>query len=111
MKIKYPRAKPYFSKSDRKDIISKIDNILETGQIAQGKYVSEFEDSFKEKIGTRYGIATNSCTSALEISIRALGIKDNDDVKLTTKEADEFKTKQKEIKDAIIDGINCFNGR
>ena len=40
-----------------------------------------------------------------------LGIRDNDDVKLTTKEADEFKTKQKEIKDAIIDGINCFNGR
>ena len=40
-----------------------------------------------------------------------LGIKDNDDVKLTTKEAGEFKTKQKEIKDAIIDGINCFNGR
>ena len=40
-----------------------------------------------------------------------LGIRDNDDVKLTTKEADEFKNKQKEIKDAIIDGINCFNGR
>tara|TARA_R100001163_G_C5067402_1_gene206494 strand:+ start:2059 stop:3348 length:1290 start_codon:yes stop_codon:yes gene_type:complete len=40
-----------------------------------------------------------------------LGIKDNDDVKLTTKEAEEFKTKEKEIKDAIIDGINCFNGR
>ena len=31
--------------------------------------------------------------------------------KLTTKEAAEFKTKQKEIQDAIIDGINCFNGR
>jgi hypothetical protein len=40
-----------------------------------------------------------------------LGIKDNDDVKLTTREAEEFKTKEKEIKDAIIDGINCFNGR
>ena len=40
-----------------------------------------------------------------------LGIRDNDDVKLTTKEAEEFKTKEKEIKDAIIDGINCFNGR
>jgi hypothetical protein len=40
-----------------------------------------------------------------------LGIKDNDEVKLTTKEADEFKTKQKEIKDAIIEGINCVNGR
>ena len=43
--------------------------------------------------------------------LSVMGIRDNDDVKLTTKEAEEFKTKEKEIKDAIIDGINCFNGR
>ena len=75
MKTKYKRAKPYFSKEDREDITSKIDDILKTGQIAQGKYVSEFEDKFAKKIGSKYAIATNSCTSALEVSIRALEIK------------------------------------
>jgi len=73
--MKYPRAKPYFSKDDRLDITSKIDGILESGYIAQGKNVAEFENKFAEKIGSKYGIATNSCTSALEVSIRALGIK------------------------------------
>jgi dTDP-4-amino-4,6-dideoxygalactose transaminase len=72
--MKYPRAKPYFSETDRKEITSKIDGILESGQIAQGKYVSEFEDKFSKEVGSTHGIATNSCTSALEVSIRALGI-------------------------------------
>ena len=76
MKIKYQRAKPHFSEDDRKDILSKIDSILTTGNISQGKYVSEFEQKFAEKIGTKHAVATNSCTSALEISIRALGLKD-----------------------------------
>ena len=40
-----------------------------------------------------------------------LNIKDSEEIKTTTRESDELNTKQKEIKDAIIDGINCFNGR
>ena len=75
MYMKYPRAKPYFSEVDRKEITSKIDGILKSGHIAQGKYVAEFEDKFSEEVGSKHGIATNSCTSALEVSIRALGIK------------------------------------
>ena len=83
LKIKYQRAKPYFSEDDRKDILSKIDNILTTGHISQGKYVYEFEQKFAEKIGVRHAVATNSCTSALEISIRALGLK-NKKILVTT---------------------------
>ena len=83
MKIKYQRAKPYFSGDDRKDILSKVDNILTTGYISQGKYVSEFEQKFAEKIGVVHAIATSSCTSALEISIRALGLK-NKKILVTT---------------------------
>jgi len=59
-----------------------------------------------EEVGT-----VESQLTILKDRQKDLGIKDNDDVKLTTKEAEEFKTKEKEIKDAIIDGINCFNGR
>ncbi len=83
MNIKYHRAKPYFSKDDRKDITAKIDGILKSGQLAQGKYVEEFERKFAKMTGSDHGIATNSCTSALEISIRALGIK-NKTIMVTT---------------------------
>jgi perosamine synthetase len=69
------RAKPYFSDADRKYITQKTDDVLKTGYLSQGKYVSKFENTFAKEIGTEYGIATNSCTAALEISIRALGIK------------------------------------
>ena len=48
--MKYPRAKPYFSEVDRKEITSKIDGILKSGHIAQGKYVAEFEDKFSKEI-------------------------------------------------------------
>lgn len=75
MQIKYSRAKPYFSVSDRIDIINKIEGILSSGMLTQGKYVEKFENQFASKIGTKYAIATNSCTSALEISIRSLGLK------------------------------------
>ena len=83
VKIKYQRAKPYFSEDDRKNILSKIDDILTTGYISQGKYVSEFEQKFAEKVGVGYAIATSSCTSALEISMRALGLK-NKKILVTT---------------------------
>ena len=59
-----------------------------------------------EEVGT-----VESQLNILKQKQKDLNIKDNEEVKLTTKEAEEFKVKQKEIKDAIIDGINCFNGR
>jgi predicted nucleic acid-binding Zn-ribbon protein len=40
-----------------------------------------------------------------------LEIKDSDELVSSQKEIDELNTKEKEIQDAIIDGINCINGR
>jgi len=71
--IKYPRAKPYFP--NKKEILEKIENILISGMLAQGKYVEEFENEFADMVGTKYAIATNSCTSALEMTIKALMIR------------------------------------
>jgi len=74
IKVKYPRAKPYFSKKDKKSILKDISGILNSGMLTQGAYVSEFESRFKKEIGTNYAVATSSCTSALEIAIKSLGI-------------------------------------
>jgi hypothetical protein len=89
---------------------SRTKNSLE--QKAQDEYeVSRAKDDIElrnldEEVGT-----VESQLAILKDRQKDLGIRDNDDVKLTTKEAEEFTTKEKEIKDAIIDGINCFNGR
>ena len=59
-----------------------------------------------EEVGT-----VESQLAILKDRQKDLGIRDNDEINTTTRESDELNTKQKEIKDAIIDGINCFNGR
>ena len=38
-----------------------------------------------------------------------LNIEDSADLQSSKKQSEEITTKQKEIKDAIIDGINCIN--
>ena len=73
--ILYPRAKPYFSEEDIDCILYDIKNILRSGKLVQGEKVKEFEDEFAKMVGTKYAIATNSCTSALELTIKSLDIK------------------------------------
>jgi perosamine synthetase len=70
----YSRAKPYFSEEMRINIVKGVDDILCFGSLTQGKYVQKFENMFRDVIHTTYAVATNSCTSALEISIKSLGI-------------------------------------
>lgn len=67
-----PAAKIYFPEENRGEILEKIDEVLATGQLTLGKYGREFEEEFAVYIGTKYAIAVNSGTSALEISLRAL---------------------------------------
>ena len=75
----YQVALPYFSKEDSEWIKSKIDNIL-YGRLSTGPFVEEFENKFSKFIGTKYAVALNSCTSALEISVNYLNLKENDEV-------------------------------
>lgn len=83
IEIKYPRAKPYFSNESKNGILKDISGILDSGMLTQGAYVAKFESKFKEEIGTNYAVATSSCTSALEIAIRSLGL-ENTNILVTT---------------------------
>ncbi len=69
-----PAAKIYFPEADRKKLLEQIDGILASGQLTLGKYGKEFEEKFAAYAGTKYAIAVNSGTSALEIMLRALDI-------------------------------------
>ena len=73
--MQIPAAKIYFPEEDRTELLEQIDEILESGQLTLGKYTKEFEERFAEYVGTKYAIAVNSGTSALEIPLRALDVK------------------------------------
>ena len=72
--MQIPAAKICFPEEDRKWILDKVNEVLSSGQLTLGKYGKEFEQKFAEYVGTKYAIAVNSGTSALEIILRALDI-------------------------------------
>lgn len=44
------------------------------------EYIGRFEEAFRSHVGTRYAIATSSCTGALHMGMAALGIGPGDEV-------------------------------
>ena len=68
MNFKYYRAKPYIPDSDKDWILKKYREILDTGGLIQGKYVSQFEEEVRELVGTKHAIAVSSCGVGLDLS-------------------------------------------
>jgi dTDP-4-amino-4,6-dideoxygalactose transaminase len=69
-----PLAKPY---TDQREV-KVVADVIESGWVSQGTKVIEFESAVAEYVGARFGIATNSCTSALHLSLRVLGVTSGD---------------------------------
>lgn len=74
MKMNIPAAKPYFPEEDIRTILEGVRGALESGQLTLGKWGKQLEAEFAAYTGTRYAIAVNSGTSALEIILRCLDI-------------------------------------
>jgi len=53
---------------------------LQSGYIGEGPVVAAFEKAFNEQIGTRYALATTSCTTALHLALAAAGVGPGDEV-------------------------------
>ena len=72
-----PVSIPHVSKED----IKSINKVLKNGWISSdGPEVKIFENKFSKKVNRKHSIAVSSGTAALEIAIKALGIKKNDEV-------------------------------
>jgi perosamine synthetase len=54
--------------------------VLRSGMVVQGPEVAAFENEFSELVGGRHCVAVNSGTSALHLSLMALGIGPGDEV-------------------------------
>ncbi len=57
-----------------------VDRVLCSGALSQGPEVAAFEGEFAELVGGRHCVALNSGTSALHLSLLALGIGPGDEV-------------------------------
>lgn len=68
----------------RPDITEKEENavrkVLKTPHLSLGPKLYEFEEKIAEYVGVKYAVAVNSGTSALHLIIRALGIKEGDEI-------------------------------
>ncbi len=53
---------------------------LESGWVVQGPYTKEFEEKWSEFTGAKHSIAVTSCTTALHLSLAALGLQPEDEV-------------------------------
>lgn len=71
-----PAARPVIDESD----IEAAVRVLRSGMVVQGPEVKAFEDEFSEYVGGRHCVAVNSGTSALQLSLMALGLGPGDEV-------------------------------
>jgi dTDP-4-amino-4,6-dideoxygalactose transaminase len=66
--------------------ISQVETILVNEAVRNGwnnshsDYINKFEGEFANFVGSKFAMATSSCTGALHLSLLALGIKEGDEV-------------------------------
>ena len=75
-KIKFPAYEPWISNEDKK-IVNKT---LTQSMLTLGPQLEKFEADFCKYSQAKYAIAVSNCTAALHLSLKALGIKKDDEV-------------------------------
>ncbi|MCI0395876.1 MAG: DegT/DnrJ/EryC1/StrS aminotransferase family protein [Chloroflexi bacterium] len=71
-----PISKPYIGEEEKQAVLA----VLDSGMLAQGPRVAEFEERFAALCGVRQAVATSSGTTALHLALLAHGIGPGDEV-------------------------------
>ena len=71
-----PIAKPLIGGEE----IEAVVRVLKSGRLVQGPEVAAFEEEFARYIGVKHAIAVCNGTAALDIALKAIGIKPGDEV-------------------------------
>ena len=65
---------------DSEEVIEEIRKLVVRGDFTLGSAVNEFEEEFKKISNSKFAIGVGSGTDALFLSLKALGVKDGDEV-------------------------------
>jgi perosamine synthetase len=71
-----PIARPVLGGEEEELVLE----VIRSGILSLGAKIPEFEQKFAKRIGTPYGSAVSSGTAGLHLSLRAVGVKDGDEV-------------------------------
>ena len=74
-----PIAKPLIGDEEKNAVLA----VMDSGTIAQGKKVEEFERAFSAYCGTKHAVAVGNGTEALHLALMAAGVKSGDEVVTT----------------------------
>jgi dTDP-4-amino-4,6-dideoxygalactose transaminase len=70
VKMKVPLSKPYVDQ----EIKERVLEVIDSGQYILGKNCRQFEEEFAQFIGVKHAVLTSSGTSAIFLSLKALGV-------------------------------------
>ena len=79
MKIPYVNIQKQY-KSEKKQLLKIIDNVLISGKWVGGSEVDKFEKNISKICKTKYCVSLNSGTDALTLALHLLGVKRGDEV-------------------------------
>ena len=68
------------NKKHEREIRKAISRVIDSGNYILGSEVEKFEHNLSTYLGNKYSVGVNSGTDALILSLRALGVKENDEV-------------------------------
>ncbi len=71
-----PISKPFIGEEE----IKAVEKVLLSGMLAHGEEVEEFEKEFAEYIGVEHAVAVVNGTAALDILLKAIGVREGDEV-------------------------------
>jgi perosamine synthetase len=76
MNLQIPFHKSYTDDND----IALVVEAIQSGWLTMGPKTFEFENKFKRAVRTSHAVAVNSCTAAMHLALKAVGLKDGDEV-------------------------------
>ena len=71
-----PITRPLFGKEE----IKEVGRVIKSGWVTQGPEVEAFENDFNDYVGSKYTVAVSSCTAALHLALKAVGVRENNEV-------------------------------
>ena len=71
-----PLIRPFINESVKK----RVCEVLDSGYLTEGPVTRELEDMFRKYVGCSHAIAVTSCTTGLELALRALNVGPGDEV-------------------------------